>query len=273
MEKTKLEGRIGAYKLLKRLKEKGYLRKERIKKIRQKFNIPYHTLYTWDKYNKSPYGKRKIIHRKELLYVIGSLLGDGCPYYWKNGRIFMVIISGEKEFIEKYSYKLSKCTGKRIKGYFDISKNVWNLKTCNAELYFLFKEIRENLRDLPKILKNGNYFENSLEFIEGFFDAEGCVKVIKEKVRKTPKICLDICCTNYEILELIRKLLKRHLSINARYSIQKPKTHWRGHNKKTIYHLRIYKKEFIRKFFENIHTIKLKPEKVFYVENWLNNGR
>jgi hypothetical protein len=32
---------------------------------------------------------------------------------------------------------------------------------------------------------------NALQLIEGFFDAEGCVKVIKEKVRKTPKVNLD----------------------------------------------------------------------------------
>ena len=43
--------------------------------------------------------------------------------------------------------------------------------------------------------------------------------------------------------------------------------------KKLAYHLRIYKKEFVRKFFENINTTKLKEEKMIYVENWLNNGK
>ena len=37
--------------------------------------------------------------------------------------------------------------------------------------------------------------------------------------------------------------------------------------------LRIYKKEFVRKFLENIDTIKLKKEKIIYVQNWLNNGK
>ena len=32
-------------------------------------------------------------------------------------------------------------------------------------------------------------------------------------------------------------------------------------------------KEFIRRFFENISTTKLKEEKVTYLQNWLNNGK
>ena len=39
------------------------------------------------------------------------------------------------------------------------------------------------------------------------------------------------------------------------------------------YHLRIYKKEYIRNFLKNFNTTKLKPEKVIYVDNWLNNGK
>ena len=106
-------------------------------------------------------------------------------------------------------------------------------------------------------------------FVEAFFDAEGCVKIIKEKIRKTPKICLDTTNTNLKLLDLIRRLLKEHLGIEARYSIQKADG---IKNKQIAYHLRIYKKEFVKKFFENISTTKLKEEKVLYVKNWLNNG-
>ncbi len=109
--------------------------------------------------------------------------------------------------------------------------------------------------------------------IEGFFDAKGCIKIIKEKIRrKTPKICLDITNTNFKILELVRQLLKEHLNIEARYSSQAEHMGKDGYMRKRVYHLRIYKKEFVRKFLENIDTTKLKEEKIIYVKNWLNNG-
>ena len=77
----------------------------------------------------------------------------------------------------------------------------------------------------------------------------------------------------YLVLELIRQLLREHLNIEARYSIQKAYITKDGRERKTQYHLRIYKKEYIRKFLEKINTTKLKSEKVNYVENWLNNGK
>ncbi len=84
---------------------------------------------------------------------------------------------------------------------------------------------------------------------------------------------MDITNTDFRILELVRKLLHEHLEIEARYSVQKPELGNDGFLRKTAYHLRIYKKEFIKRFFENISTTKLKEEKVIYVENWLNNGK
>lgn len=271
--KSAVETRIKAYSLMKELKKKNVPWTELIKKINNKFNVPYHTIYHWHKYENSPFGKRKLEYNREIFYVLGALLGDGCAYYWKKGKIYMVIVSGEKEFINKYSDKLFLCMGKKIKGYPERSKNVWHLKTCNIELYTLLKDVRKNLDFLSNLLEKGNDYENSLQLIEGYFDAEGCVKVIKEPVRKTPKICLDLCSTDYPVLELIKQLLKEHLNIEARYSIQKPFIGRDGSPRKKLYHLRIYKKEYIRKFFEHLSTIKLKPEKVSYVENWLNNGR
>ena len=108
-----------------------------------------------------------------------------------------------------------------------------------------------------------------LLFVEGFFDAEGCVKIINDKARKVPKICLDICNTNYDFLKVCRKILKRELGIIARYSVQKGEIGKDGHRRKTSYHLRIYKKDFVRKFFENVSTSKLYPHKAELLENWL----
>lgn len=265
--------RAQAYERLLALKNKKLTNSEIITNITQEFGLPYGTIHQWLKYNLSPFGKRKLQYRPELFYVLGSLLGDGCAYHWKKGDKYMVVIVGEKELIEKFSEKLFLCTGKRIKGYAYRDRNAWYLKTWNVELYRFLKKVKENPFSISTLLNNTPYQENMLQFIEGYFDAEGCVKIIREPARKTPKICLDICSTDYPTLEIIREAFNEILSIEARYSIQKPNSHWKSYNKKIAYHLRIYKKEFIRKFLENIKTIKLKPEKIIYVDNWLNNGQ
>lgn len=216
---------------------------------------------------------KNLLFEKELFYVLGALLGDGCAYHWKKGDVKMLILIGDYNFTKKYTEKLIKCSQNRVKNYINRSKNIWSVRIGNITLYNLFKEIRLDLNKLTTLIKKENFRENSLQFIEGFFDAEGCVKIIKEPVRKTPKICLDITNTNYVLLELIRALLKENLDIGAKYSIQKSFIGKDGSQRQNTYHLRMYKKADIRKFLENIHTTKLKSEKVIYVENWLNNGK
>jgi hypothetical protein len=203
----------------------------------------------------------------ELFYILGAMLGDGCIYRWKND--YQVSIVGEEEFTQKCASKLSVVTEKHLNIHKHPFRNYWWVKISHYDLFMLFEKIRADLVHLLNIMKTNNYHENSLALIEGFFDAEGCIKVVREPVRKTPKICLDITNTNYGFLELIRVLLEEHLDIVARYSIQYPNPVWRSKNKQIAYHLRIYKKEYVKMFFENIRTTKLKKEKISYLNNWL----
>jgi|SRR3989344_3210283 len=277
--KTSIQTRVEAYNLMKELKEKGILRKEILELVTKKYGISKRRIYDWYAGRDTPWLLRDrgefLEFKKELFYILGALFGDGCIYYWKG--IYQVKIYGEKEFISKCATKLSLCLKKKINGYFYKSyfnkhgTDLWYIQTGHKKLFNLFKSVRTNFDEVLDLIKEGDYKENSLHFIEGFFDAEGCVKIIKEPVRIIPKICLDICCTNFEVLELVRKLLLEHLGIEARYSIQEPKPIWKSNNKKTVYHLRIYRKEYIRKFLENINTTKLKSEKINYVKNWFNN--
>lgn len=196
------------------------------------------------------------------------MLGDGRIYFWKK-RYFIWLI-GELEFAAKFAKKVSVCTTKRrAKAYPYRGRNVWFVSFQNAELYFLIREIREHLGVLSDLLSLGNRSVNALQLIEGFFDAEGCVKVIKEKVRRTPKICLDFCNTNIALLKLIRKALKDTLGIEGRFTSQ----NGTGPNRKVIYHLRIYRKDAVRIFLREINTTKLKREKMKYVENWLREKK
>lgn len=265
MKGTRIE-RIDAFAYFNELKGRGFSTKEIIEKVRQKFSIPKGTLYCWAEGRNSPLGSiGKLASTKELFYVLGAMLGDGCIYHWRNEH--QVWLIGDERFTKKFANKLSVCIGGKVKNYKKRKRNYWFVKISNIQLYNLFHDIRRDLQKLTLMIEKGDYYENSTEFIEGLFDAEGCVKIIKEKVRKTPKICLDITNTNKAILDIARLLLKSTLNIEAHYSIQKADG---IKNKQTAYHLRIYKKEYVKKFFETLDTTKLKPEKEQYLQNWLN---
>lgn len=205
--------------------------------------------------------------KDDLFYVLGAFLGDGCAYHWKREDKYLINLVGDQKFAEKYAERLSNCINKKVKPYINRSNKTYFVNVWSLELYKFFKEIKDNPNKIEEMLNIESKKQKSILFVEGFFDAEGCVKVIKEKVRITPKICLDITNVNYNLLEIIRKILKESLGIEARYSIQKPIY---KKNKQTAYHLRIYKKEYIKIFFDNINTTKLKQNKKYYLYNWLN---
>ena len=258
------EKRMVAFDAFKSLIVRGLSRKVIIDNINVEFGIPQGTLYDWYRGKHVPWGRAgKVFQKIEIFYVIGALLGDGCLYKWKPTNNYAILI-GDKKFTTKYAKYLRICTNKKTRPYIDRSKNIWFVRTNNFELYEMFKKSRFNLTYLEhKITKEEP--RAALLFIEGFFDAEGCVKLIKELSRKTPKVCLDITNTNKELLDLVHRLLARYLDIKGHFSLQKP-----FGNRKTAYHLRIYKKGDIRKFLKLLHTTKLKANKVALVKNWLN---
>ena len=264
------ELRLKAFDLMQELKGKNISKDVVIDRIHGEFSINKGTLFQWYSGAYRPCGRKgEVTYKPELFYVLGALLGDGCTYNWKITLNYVILV-GDHNFTTKFADMIYLCTGTKIKVYIDRSKNIWFVRYNNFKLYSLFKKIREDLNHLEQLIKDK---KSALLLVEGFFDAEGCVKIIKEEVRKTPKICLDITNTDFRILEVVKKLLQEHLGIEARYSIQKPEIGKDGSLRKVAYHLRIYKKEFVKRFFENINTTKLKEEKIIYVENWLNNGK
>jgi len=201
-----------------------------------------------------------------LFYVAGAVIGDGCLY--NSGKYYyLIILNGTEGFVRKYAKHLQTCSDSKINIFYRKSHNVWEARTNNKKLFKFLLQIKKNSW---KIFEYVNGFDNaSLLFLEGFFDAEGCVKIIKEPVRITPKICLDMTNTNLEYLEVCRCLLDCCLGIKGNYSIQKEGVAKDGVLRKKCYHLRIYKKDYVRTFFSNINTVKLYKEKRKYVKNWL----
>jgi hypothetical protein len=262
---TPLEKRLEAYEKFQELLSRNKSTYEVVHTISKQFGVSQSTVYAWTR-GRSPVGRRsgRIIYTKELFYVIGSLLGDGSIYFWKNA--YTIWLLGEREFCLKYARFIPSCTSKRrATAYPYRGRNVWFVKFHNAELYFLIRRIRKDLSVLSNLLKAGNISANRVKLIEGFFDAEGCVKVIKESVRRTPKICLDFSNTDANLLDLIKIALKSALGIEATITSQKDKRP----NRKMMHHVRIYSKDGVRKFFQHLSTIKNNPAKARYVENWL----
>lgn len=269
---AKHEPRLRAFDKLMELRRNTDLsRKELFETIHNEFGISLACIYEWYWGLCEPEGRRgKILFVPELFYVLGALLGDGCLFLWKTTCNYVILV-GDEKFATKYADAATRCLGRRVKAYPERAHNVRVVRANNFELYSLFKKIREQPAYMRGLLKQCD-MRSALLFVEGFFDAEGCVKIIKEPVRITPKICLDITNTNFELLEFVRIALKERLGIEARYSSQEAYIAKDGHPRKKSYHLRIYRKEFVKKFLETITTTKLKEEKTAYVNNWLNNG-
>jgi hypothetical protein len=165
--------------------------------ISDQFGLTKTTLYNWWK-GTTPLGRRagQVVKVPELLYVIGVLLGDGCIYHWRGN--FQVWLVGEEEFTAKFARKLEVCIGKHVGHYEYGKKNAWFVRIGNAELFFLVERARNDPSTVAKLVAEVGWPRGRLEFVEGVFDAEGCVKIIREPVRRTPKICIDICNTDID---------------------------------------------------------------------------
>jgi intein-encoded DNA endonuclease-like protein len=211
--------------------------------------------------------KPSFLINNSLFYVIGAILGDGCLYN-KLKHYNLVILNGDEYFVKKYAAHLVKCSNSKINIFYRKDQNVWWARTNNENLLNFLLKLKNNPWSLFKYICGFEYA--SKLFIEGFFDAEGCVKIIKESCRKTPKICLDVCNTNFEYLEVNNCLWSCYLRITGRYSSQDAYLSKDGYPRKKSYHLRIYKKDDVRNFLSIINTTKLKEEKKIYVSNWLN---
>ena len=166
--KIPIQTRVEAYNLMNELKERGVSRFQLVEEINKKFEISKGAVYDWYANRGSPFGRKRLVYNKELFYVIGALLGDGCAYHWKKKNYHLVNIAGEKEFVEKYSNKLFKCTKRKIKWHPNRNQHIWFLNTYNFELYLFFKKVKNDLKSLEKLIMSKNYFQNSLQFIEGF---------------------------------------------------------------------------------------------------------
>ncbi|MGA3020548.1 MAG: LAGLIDADG family homing endonuclease [Candidatus Micrarchaeales archaeon] len=252
-----LEKRITAFDEFNRLLQLKFRRKEIVDKVTKDFGVSSATAYQWFR-GGSPYGKRagRITINKELFYIVGALLGDGYIYAWRK-RYRVGLSVRDKSFAKRFAEKLSKVVKREVRFYHYSKKDLWFVNINNAELFFLFNKLRNDLSYLRQLLKVGNFSTNSLEFLQGFIDAEGCVKLVKEETRKTPKVVMDITNKNLDYLMLMAFLLEKTLRIKPHFYSQFDKR-----RNSTYHHLRFYKKADVKEILTEIKTIKNRNPKL-----------
>lgn len=246
-----LEERIEAYNKFNALLKSNFCRKEIVDAVTKEYAITPATIYCWFK-GKSPYGHRagRISIKKELFYVIGALLGDGYIYAWRK-RYIVGLSVRDKSFAQRFAKKLSGSLKRNVPFYHYAKRDIWFVAVGNAELFFLFNRLRKDLPYLEQMLEAGDYVANSLELLRGFIDAEGCVKLIKEETRKTPKVVLDISNKNRQYLNFMGNLLENAFEIKPRFSSQ-----FDERRDSTYHHLRVYRKADVKAILAKVNTIK-----------------
>ncbi len=257
-----MESRITAHCEFQTIRQ-TLTRREVVNRISSEHGLTKSTVYQWFK-GVTPIGRRAGSIRKvpELLYVLGALLGDGCVCHW-HGH-FQAWLVGEEEFTAKFASKLSNSLERQVRHYKYGSKNAWLVHVDNAELFLLFLSVRTDHALIGRLVGEIDIESGWREFIEGFFDAEGCVKVVRGAERKTPKICLDFCNTNLDSLLVVQYAMKRAFGIESRISTQREKP-----ARKHSHHLRIYTKSDVVKFFALMRSVKLTERKRPFLEAWV----
>lgn len=197
--------------------------------------------------------------KNERAYLIGAFLGDGCSY---DGFDMQV---KDKEFADYVALLISKITAKNIKAkkYSRIRQNFieigYRVRASNKNLEEWFERATKNKNTIPKF----NSENEVMNFLSGFFDAEGCIKYGGNYDTAKTSLYMQISQKNGDLLYQLNKLLKKYLinsSIN--YYTQK--------NVK-YYNLNIYNKNNFRKILSkgNIIIQRKKQHLVDYV-NGLN---
>lgn len=165
--------------------------------------------------------------KKELAYVLGALVGDGCL---SKDRIYLTV--KDEDFVDYFAHCFERVFGIRLHkklAYFDYERSIngkrFRSKTPLHNIYCKSKEVAERITSLEFTFKTDNwsippYFFNEPEdvigsFVRGFADSEGGFH----------NRCLNMWSKNWEGLKQIQGLLNR-LGISSRLIERKARNVW-----------------------------------------------
>jgi len=236
------------YRQAVKLKRQGYGPKQ----ISRILGVARGTVSSWLYSGKSPTNKLRFFNpvpSKELSYVVGAVLGDGCLFYNKGYQIQLV--AKDREFVvyfgrcltkllkRKRMYPLFKRDGNKgwskMYGMWATSKLLW-LWLQNWELH---KTVVKSHPD---------------SFLRGLYDSEGSI------CKRGGKECLEVVLVNTrrELLEFAEGLLKK-LGIDSYIYIIND----RRKNRRTCYRLSITGKDNLLLFYDKVgFTIRRKQQRL-----------
>ncbi len=139
----------------------------------------------------------KVELRKDLAYVLGGLLGDGCMS--ASGHIILVV--KDIEFAQAFAECLGRLIGRTC--HIGFEKHGYRVRYVVKPIRRWIK--RHTIVDLWHVLEGAEG-----DFLAGFFDAEGCASIDKKMGKR--KLCirsrkLIIVNTNPMLILLVRRLL------------------------------------------------------------------
>lgn len=152
----------------------------------------------------------------ELAYALGVLFGDGAISHHKKNHDYCIHLGAiDKEFVEKFSFCISKVLGKSKAYPVHVCKSgLFEANIRSKELYFFVKSLKE---DFEKVKPFAERFP--AEFIQGLADSEGC-----PGISASSQFVVNVSVansTNLELLEYSKYLLEKHFRIHSRINLTK----------------------------------------------------
>lgn len=145
----------------------------------------------------------------ELSYVIGAMLGDGWLNRCKKNH-YVCLTAKDEEFVKHFAHCMTIILGSECRVWID-KNGFYNARSTSKMLFEYLQG--KNIDNFIDIIS-----ERPTDFIRGFFDAEGNVRIRNGK-KKGSEITLTN--TNFHYLEVIKYILSSILSISSTITLQK----------------------------------------------------
>lgn len=181
--------------------------------------------------------KPKLDNSPCIAYILGVMLGDGWVYKRKN--LYTIgLDSKDRVFCEKFREKLqivnlNSCLVKLKK------KEIWRTLATSKLFFTWFESL--GFKEIEKIA-----YACPLEFIEGFYESEGCISRTVSKVYGRVRYSVIIVNTNKNLMTLMLKLLT-NLGFNPTLNVRKSKP-----PRKPIWALCLLRQNEVSSFFNKI---------------------
>ncbi|MEM3130210.1 MAG: LAGLIDADG family homing endonuclease [Nitrososphaerota archaeon] len=203
-----LEIRLQMYENVIELRKQGLTQKEIQEIIYEKYEmrLSQSTISTWINRKTHPLGRVNKFNGEsplELMYVIGTIFGDGNRYlYSKNEQCLLRLAVKDYEFAEEFGRCLAKVLGRKepYKPFWDKNEKIWIVEGYSILLYDFLNKPFEELKPYIEYSK-----ETVASFLRALFDGEGSIH------GRT----LRLYNTNKELLNYTKYLLKEYFNIDA----------------------------------------------------------